>query len=313
LITSGYTGIFNHGQTIVANGNVTLGANFVQAGTGQLTVAGNATLTSNGVIWTGILALITTNGIKTLADDWEINGLLNVANTAVMNGFSMKANGVTMTSALTGSTHVILKGGIWSGTLAISNNLTFDGNVTISGIVTYNTGTFKYLSGSITVTGSTFQINGSCTIDATGMTFDRVIPILTATITLLSKLDSNRIESNLGNTTFAGAYGWECNLLNWTFTTGSTTIFQEGIEYKINTQFTCNQTRIGATVTFRSSSGTNKAIITLKNGAICSVLANFTRIDASGGRTITTFIGTVTDCINIIRYDGNLPDNALTF
>jgi hypothetical protein len=32
------------------------------------------------------------------------------------------------------------------------------------------------------------------------------------------------------------------------------------------------------------------------------VLSNFTRIDASNGRTIRSFNGTITDCLNIVGF-----------
>ncbi len=50
---------------------------------------------------------------------------------------------------------------------------------------------------------------------------------------------------------------------------------------------------------FTSDHATNKANITLNNGALCNVLASFTRIDASGGRTIFTFNGVLTTTVNI--------------
>jgi hypothetical protein len=89
------------------------------------------------------------------------------------------------------------------------------------------------------------------------------------------------------------------------FTTGANTItLAAGITYTVRGALTLNTTRIGSVQTFTSSSGVGgtKAILTLNQGATCNVLANFTRIDASNGRTIRSFNGTITDCLNIVAF-----------
>jgi hypothetical protein len=104
---------------------------------------------------------------------------------------------------------------------------------------------------------------------------------------------------------FAGTAGFICGTLTGGSGGGvaSTATLQAGITYTVTSALTINTSRIGAINTIASSSATVKAILTLNPNATCNVLSNFTRIDSSAGRTISTFNGTVTDCLNIVRFN----------
>ena len=65
----------------------------------------------------------------------------------------------------------------------------------------------------------------------------------------------------------------------------------------------CYKSLYQSILTFTSDDGTIKAKLKLNQGATCNVLANFTRIDASGGRSINSFNGIITNCININSFN----------
>lgn len=180
-------------------------------------------------------------------------------------------------------------------TSGYTQTITHNAVLTIAGNVTLNT--------SYTIAGtSALTISATSTINTGGKVWPNSINFsTTATITinsLLTVTGTMTVASGV-SMTFAGTDGFTVGAFTFNGTGATTQTFANGETYTITTAFNCFLARNAATATFTSDHGTNKAIITLNNGATCNVLANFTRIDASAGRTIWTFNGTVTTCFNI--------------
>ncbi len=167
---SGYTNTITMSFQITSYGSVTLSSLMGISGSGNLAILGNATLTSNGKTWPNTMSFTSTNTTKTLADDWIVSGLLTCTNSAqTINGFSMRLNsGYSSTAIVNGTTVLIIGGGTWSQTQALSCPVTLDGNVVISGAIAYSIGPLTYQSGIITTTGSTLSIAGIATTFNTG-------------------------------------------------------------------------------------------------------------------------------------------------
>jgi hypothetical protein len=127
-----------------------------------------STLRSNGKTWNGNM---TFNGavIYTFFDNWTVNGNFTSAGggTKTLNGNNLNINGNFVLSAtLNGTTTIVMNGtGTVSGTGQLANNLTINGATTFTGTVNYNTGIFKYQSGSLNMAGATMSINAAASFD----------------------------------------------------------------------------------------------------------------------------------------------------
>ena len=307
-------------QGNVTIGNVRYGNNGTLAGgktltyvsgtiscTGTMSIQGSATFNTSGVTW-NILSAVGSSAALTLTSNFLAASLTLAANNIVINKTASETstftNGITANSPITGTAKIILTGGTWSGsnTTGIGNNMDLQGTITISGNVYYGINTLTYVSGTITVTGSTLNLTSSCTL--IGGTYNNIT--LSNTTALTYTINTTTVTANgtltIGTgatTTFAGTAGFTCATLSCA-NTGATTInFKESITYTITTALTCKDSRVGAIVLFTSSHASTKAILTLQNGASNNVLASFTRIDASGGRPIRSFMGVISDCLNV--------------
>jgi hypothetical protein len=321
---SSVTGIANN---LTLDGNITISTNvYYRTGTlkyssGTITVSGSTlhltqstTIDTDGMSWND-LSLANSGATQTLLSDLDILGTTTItaAQTINSSGPTLNTAGIAVNNITTGTAKVVLTGGTWSGTSVngIANNVDINGNVTISGTVYYRTGTLTYVSGTVTTTGSTLQISLSCTLDTDGMIWNNVTTVNAAgnTYTLNSTLRSNVFTA--GNISFAldGTHGFNVETFVNSTVTGITLTLKEGITYTITLALNCFLSRVGSTFLFTSSHASNKAILTLQNPAECNVLANFTRIDASNGRTIPTFNGTITDCLNIVEFH-DLPTSS---
>ena len=300
FIDSAYTATMTHNAILTIAGNVTLGANYTIAGTSSITISAASTITSNGKIFPNNVSVSGTN-IKTLIGDFTIGGQLSFDGATTINSTTSEIlfvnNGFSGFQSTVGTATIYLQGGTWGGGAVIQNNLTLNGNVTISGTKSYRTGILKYLSGTITTTGSTLSIGGTTTLDTFGITFN-IVDLYIGNITLNSKLVANTLLFSVQNLTFLGSFGFDTNNVIIQGG-GSTRTLVAGVTYIINSSLTGIVLSIP---NFTSSSTTLKAKLVLGYNAVCSVMANFTRIDASGGRTINAWNGTITDCINVNRY-----------
>jgi lipopolysaccharide export system protein LptA len=271
---------------------------------------GSCTLNTDGIIWNNFTS--TSTATFTLTSNFTAIGTTSITNPFTVNrtvAETWTTGGIAVNGVTTGTAEIILTGGTWSGTntTGISNNLDINGNATISGNVYYRTGTLTYVSGTITVTSSTLNITGSCTLNTNGMSWGTVTLTNTTaqTYTINSTFNANQLNIGTGAaTTFAGTHGWNVNILNDPKIQAGTNTLQNSVTYQINQQFLCRSSRVGSIVLFTSNHASLRANLLMTNNGnnTCNVLASFTRIDASGGRSINTFGGTVTDCININQY-----------
>jgi hypothetical protein len=444
-----YTNTITHSVALRVGGNITLHTGYTISGAAALEVTANSTITSNGKTWPNSF-VVRLASVVTLSGNFTVGGtftsIINQSCTVnLTTSETLYCNGVFVGESILGTVTLELTGGTWSGgTRAITTNLRLNGNITISGGVFYSTNTITYVSGVITTTGSTIQVNSSSTWDVSGITWNNLTwSGVNTTVTLTSDLNisgtltlgggtnciANRATSEVincsgivqtGNVSFSGTA--ELYLLNgstWTSTgssgniakntfingditisgnayfgspsnpvltylsgtivvTGSTlilttsiidtdgmtwnnittptlnqtitinstltiagvlncstsTIFagtsgfntntflnqainvvtitlQNSVTYTINNLFDAHTSRIGSIVLFTSDHASLRANILMPNNGnnSCNILANFRRIDASGGRTIPTFNGTITDCLNIVEFH-DLPTSS---
>lgn len=310
--TSGYTGTITRSAVLTVAGNFTDNTAGFWAGTSGLTISAASTMISGGVFWDAPLNF-TTAATKVLDGNWRVTLFSCFSAIGVLNKIGSSTltctNGITMNIALTGNSDIIITGGTWSTAGSSSNHIgcstiTIAGNITISNGA-LGVGSLIYSSGTVTHIGTLF-LAGNCTLNTVGVNWSAVnITSSSVTCTLSSLLYVVGVFSLTGPNTFTGSAGFSCNSLTIPFTTGANTItLAAGITYTVRGALTLNTTRIGSVQTFTSSSGVGgiKAILTLNQGASCNVLANFTRIDSSAGRTIRSFNGTITDCLNIVAF-----------
>lgn len=325
--TGGYTNTvtINSNQAIQVAGNFTdnTAHSWTTLGTGNtLQITAAATIASGGKTYPGNVAFTGSN-TKTISGNWTIGGTLTaLTTTTTINKTASEvitSAGLTLTGAIAGNIDITLSGGTWSGggVGTMTGTLNFAGNVIISGAVTFNGSgaTLKYTSGTITTTGSTVSNNnlsGTVTWDTNGMTFNSVVFGNTQTNSLTSLLTAATITVN-NAITFTGAAGFTCNTLTTTglLNAAANITLVHAVTYTVNSAITFTNNRSGATYTFISDDGTIQAIMTVLPAATCNVCANFTRIDASAGRPINTFSGTVTTCNNIFSFSDALTPASI--
>ena len=309
--TSGYTGTITRSFQLTVAGNFTDHTASAWAGSGTLQISATSTMTSNGQTWG---APLTFNGTstKTLVGNWSVTLLSIIGGTTTLNKSAGGTETLTATGGMSigngfiGTADVILTGGTWSGSSSFGcATLTIAGNVTINSGTNLGTSTLTYSSGTVTVSAGTFTLSGNCTLNnIAGITWSSISTTNASTCTLNSLLTMTGTLSIFAGSSFTGTAGFTCGTLTGGAggVTAATTTLQAGITYTVTSALTINSSRVGAINTFTSSSPTVKAILTLSPGATCNVLSNFTRIDASNGRTIRSFNGTITDCSNIVAF-----------
>ena len=292
-ITINTAGTITVSDAIIGNTFLHISGNVVCTGTISLTNTPSSSynITSNTIVWNNMRVLITTSNTITLLDNLNIDGNLVVganSNTQTVNGtinlkgdFSSPNSNTIFTG--TGALNFIGTGTqTWSAssTLSLRKNTNVNkpsGNFTISGLVSYNTGTFTYItSGSVTTTGSTLNIGASTTLDTNGITWVNLTTSATATITLSSNLTLTGIwSSTAGTVTFAGV-----GIISLTGSISFTSSSRVTIPNSITslTTITINSNNTTTLVGDLTASG----LVTLGSGS------NNTTISSSGGsRTIT--------------------------
>ena len=270
-----------------------------------LAIVSSCTLNNvSGINWHNIAVA---NATVTLASDLICNGTFSVVigASSIFNGNTLYLGGnITISSnsvsALTGTTNIIYNGtGTWTAAGAIKNNLTVNtsGTLTISGNVYYSTGTLTYTTGTVTVTSSTLNILGSSILSSTGINWNNVI-IKTGTITLNSLLNINGTLTlaSSSNVVFTGTSGFTvANLL--CNTAGRTLTIKSSLTYTVNSSLILTGAS-GSKITITSNT-TSSAFFNLNPAATQSVTnTNATWIDSSGGITIQSSLGTLSNTIN---------------
>jgi len=176
----------------------------------------------------------------------------------------------------------------------VASNVAVSGTVYCAGVLTFDNTGGPY---TVTTTSSTLRISTG-TFDTDGITWNTV-EVIGGTITINSLLTAATITSAV-TYNFAGTAGFTCATFSHTGVSVFTVTFKESVTYTITTLLSCYLSRVGSIILFTSAHASTKANLTLVNGADCKLLANMTRIDASGGRVIRSFNGTITDCTNVV-------------
>ncbi len=199
LVMSGtYAGTLTFNSTLTLTSTCTFLSTCTIAGTaGTLISSGTATFTSGGKTLTCGFTISSTNTV-TLADNWTVNGLFLFSAGGTLNQTTAQkiscAGGFRCSSgSSSGSAKIEITGGTWDTPGGNnSNNIDLAGNVTVSGTVSCLgvTGkTLKYVSGTITTTGSTIQTSTtSTTFDTAGVTWNSINFVNATTIALTSAL-----------------------------------------------------------------------------------------------------------------------------
>lgn len=202
-----------------------------------------------------------------------------------------------------------------SGGFGVVNNVYISGGTISFGTLRKDGGIFQYITGTVnTTSGSNFRANTTTTTIDTGTNVNFANFLVTAGVTV--KLDS--VMTITGNTTleggatFTGSFGFTTPRLSATTISSANVVFNTEGTYNVTQALFANTSRLGSILTFSSTSASTRAKLVLSQGATCNVLANFTRIDATGGRTINTFNGTVTDSVNV-RTFSDIPTYGCTY
>jgi hypothetical protein len=160
-----------------------------------LSIAASTTLNTNGIIWNNIT--FTASTTHTLTSNLTLSGawLQNSGVVLTLNGFQVNVgSSITSSGAATtsGTTNFLISGNTninLPGTGGFKNNLTINssGTVTLAALV-YSVGTLTYTAGTMSIGTSPLSINGSCTLNTSGMTWYSILIIAASTITLTSDL-----------------------------------------------------------------------------------------------------------------------------
>lgn len=332
--SSGYTNTItiNNLTQISISGNFTdnTAHGWTVTGSGALTINAASTITSGGKTFPGAVTFSGAN-TKTLSGDWTITGTLTcqTGNTVINSNILNIGGSLTFpTVTISGTTKLVMNGTgtITSGGapgLANSMDINTSGTITIATNFNYGSGTLKYVSGTI-VGGAApgLSIASSCTLDLAGVTWPLVtFPVTGVTVALSSLLRATTLSFTTSGTatiTFAGSFGWTCNTFSSTNSGFTTVSLLNTNIYTIIDSFT-------AVSAIPLSSASNKplftsddatlraALILLNDSSTCNVTANFTRINAGGGRPINSFNGIITDCINVSTFSNVLFKPTTSF
>jgi hypothetical protein len=322
---TGYTNTLTMGtSTLTVAGDVTWDSGLLITGSGALIVNTTSTITTlNGYVWPNEVNFTTSTSTKTFVNDFEILGPLIIGNGShtldkttnekiILHGGLIQSIG----NILVASTieKIVIKGGTWSGSAGTSYMrvpVELDGNVTIGANIYLNNGaTLTHISGSIdtTTNNSTVNIISNVVIDTGPVIWQNFSQVLNnPTVTLNSTLRVINYVLSIGG--FDGTSGFDVDNFSSNAVSAITISMSHSVSYRIRSSLSAFTSRVGSIVLFTSNHASNKAILTLDNPAACNVLASFRRIDASGGRTIPTFNGTITDCLNIVEFH-DLPTSS---
>lgn len=205
------------------SGSLTLSSTMTIAGTSRIQLLATGTITTNGKTWPN--DILTANTITlTLADDFNITGLLSITGATTINGtFNINVSGGTTLSGVsivkgTGAPRLYFKGGTVQSTNAlgrISIDSYIDGNITIGDVFAIgDNGSINYVSGVVTNTANntvTFA-NLNVSINLVVVTLNNVnfsSATNNYTITLLSNLNINGLLTTTGGT-ISGSFNINC-------------------------------------------------------------------------------------------------------
>ena len=268
------------GTVLFGNATLTYTAGTVTH-TGTLTLT-NSTLATNGMTWNNIT---NTSGNVTLTNNLTCSGIYTQGNT-ILNGSTLTCLGSFFKTSgnSSGTTSISMTG---TGTIStpgtINNPFTINtaGTITFSGTCSFGNNSWTYTAGTIAVSGTpilNFNLN-------------------TPTVTLNSLFTFLGTIQTSVSTSFAGTNGFNINAFICN-TAGRTITLKDGNTYSILNSLTTTAT-LAQHIIITSSDITNVAYLVLQQGATQdNGFLNGTRIDSSGGQTIYTRKGTLSNTSN---------------
>jgi hypothetical protein len=281
----------------------------------RLVISATSTITTNGRSFPGSVLFLNTN-TKTIVGNFTILGGLFVndilaGQTTTINrttteeiicnglnsGFNSNIQG-TITLRITGGA-IVFQGG---GNNFTFPNILFDGNISsATGNLQFGGSLLRWVSGTFPVSTLSLRVLGTTTLETSPIIFNGFDMNVNSIITLNTTLNVSGTfapGSSAGSFPFIGVAGFDIGTFTPSVTTAAPLILRNGNTYIIR-----NITGgIGSAAPIQSDSATLRANIILPQGGTCNTRVNFTRIDATGGRTINTWSGVVTDCVNVRRY-----------
>lgn len=181
---TGYSGGWTVSNSFAINGNCTLASAMSITGSGNLTISGGGTFTSNGKVWPNNLTVSTSGTV--ISGTLTVTGNVTISsNSSVLQGGTLNVGGNLTQSATINSanqtTKIVMNGtGTVSGAGYIGNDLEVNtsGTVTFSGTINLGnssrTVTLKYTAGSTTTTSSTLNLGASCIFDTNGISWNNL-------------------------------------------------------------------------------------------------------------------------------------------
>jgi hypothetical protein len=281
--------------------------------TSRIDISAASTITTNGRSFPGTVSFFNTN-TKTIVGNFTILGALNIAtgsSTTTINRTTTEeiiCNGYTsgFNSACAGTITLRITGGVFTpgsgGSPTISTTILFDGNITTAtGTLIFTGPLLRWVSGTFPIATLSLLCNASTTLETNPIVFAAFSTNTGVTITLNSILTSNGTfapGSAVGAINFTGSAGFDIVTFSPSTTVGTPLVLKNGNTYIIRNIVG----GIGSAAPIQSDSATLRANLILPQGGTCNTRVNFTRINATGGRTINTWNGVVTDCINVRSY-----------
>ena len=275
LVCTNYTNTLTFTNSLTVSGNITLGASMGTAGTANLVVGATSTIRSNGCVLTTVpLTFSAATITATLFDNWSVDTLIFpnaqitlTSNTLIVNS-TITIN--TTTSAIPGTTTIDFRG------TTITSSMT--------------SGTFRC---PLTI-NSTSLVNVTST--ASGFKY------LTGTLTVLSSVNWGTGGLSISGTAILNLNGYGLNKGAMFMSNGGTLTLNSDIG-TIGTFFTAigNGVSGNFNILISSTVGVKRKIIIPDTVPQEVSYANFTDIDASNGKQIVGYLGTITRCSNITR------------
>lgn len=199
---------------LTCSGNVTLGQNTESSnGTGNLVVNTSSVLTSNGYNFSAPMTLNGTSATYGFNGEWTSTSAVTFSNNITLSGSNLNiSGGLLVNAAITVSgSKIILKNGTWSHTAAgyITNNIDIvpevGNTLSLGANLYYRTGTINYINsgGTINAGSSILNINSNCSLNTSGMTWNRIDILSSSVLTLLSDLNSTTFYASYA-TNFSG-------------------------------------------------------------------------------------------------------------
>lgn len=320
-ITPPSTGLLISGNVTLSGANPSLNSGLLDAVQGSsinsagstLSIRGNSTINLPN-IQINNLSVVNTSTI-TLSSSLSLSGSYSAGNTVTSTvnrttseTFNINGGISAAGAVLTGNAIHNITGGTVNvtSTAAISSVLlNISGSIIISALTLGNGCTINYLSGSVNTSNSTLTLNNATqthTLNTNGIIWNNIY-FNNANISLFlsSSLYCNG-DLILGQYAVFNISGKEFNvsrIISNIVSTGTTFTIPSSSFHIVRDGLFISSSRIGANSTITSNSATERTYLTLLPNALCNTHANFTRIDASLGRPIRTFNGTITDCRNI--------------